>query len=135
MLYSRHNQNYVGLLWKTITHLNFNILMISSERHLKNSIVYNSPKLVVKCWLYFRRHFSQYRPKYTLCYCSKRSCCLCCSMMRCCSMRCCSMIMCCCWSCRFWSCGISCWSFSYSICCCLCRSIVCIASLCTIYLK
>ena len=135
MLHYRHNQNDMGLLYQTITGLKSIILMISSVRHLNNSIVYNSKKLVVKCWLCFRRQFSQYHPKYTLCCCSKRSCWYCCSMMRCFSMQCFSMMMRCFWSCRFWSCDSSCWYFSSSICRCLYRSIICIASLCTISLK
>ena len=135
MLHYRNNQNDVGFLWQTITRLNFLLLMISSERHLKNSIVYNLPKLVVKFWLCFLRHFSQYHPKYTIYCCSERSCCSCCSIMRCCSMQCFSMIMCCCWYCIFLSCVSSCWSFSSSICCCLCHYIIYIASSCTISLK
>ena len=134
-MHSWHHQNDLVLLWHTITRLNFLLLIISSEKHLKNSIVYNSPKLVVKFWLCFWRHFSQYRPKYTFCCYSNRSCCSCFSMMSCCSMQCCSMMMHCCWSCRFWSCGSLCQYFPYSICCCLCRFIIFIASSCTIYLK
>ena len=130
MLHSRHNQNDLVLLWHTITRLNFLLLIISSEKHLKNSIVYNSPKLVVKFWLCFWRHFSQYCQKYTLCCCSKRSCCSCCSMMCCCSM-----MMCCCLSWTFWYCGSSCWSFYSSIWFCIYCSIICIDYSCTIYLK